>query len=153
MTATSLVPADQPIPDLQLDDEAFSFDDMRVFTSIPEHHHDVVALGGIVAVYETDTLCREPIRDGAFYVVESQYPVGGMSWQSWLDLETAHGSPRAQPHTPLKTRRRVIKAVWRKDRWWHALPSGFHDGPFDEWAVAFSFVGKVAGVYQPSFSA
>ena len=125
------------------------FQDLRVFDAIPPHRHDIVTLAGAVIVYETDCLCREPIEDGGIYVIESQHPVAGMSYQAWLDREAANPAPRAQPDSPLKTRREVVQVVQKKGHWWQVQPSGFHDGPFSEWTIAHNMVGKVAGIYQP----
>lgn len=127
---------------------------LKVFRSIPAYHHGIVALRGAVIVYETDTLFREGIQDGSFYVVESQYPAANMPWESWLraecEDEQRHG--RAQPRSPLITRREVVQAIRcssGEDRWWHRLPSGFTDGPVQGWSIGHSFVGKVVGIYCP----
>lgn len=129
----------------------FTFDDLRVFTSIPEHHHDVTALLGLVVVYDTDTLCREDIQEGALYVVEDHRPVGGMSWEIYDRLNREHG-PR-EPRVRIKTSRRVIRAVRCEHDpglWWQVLPSGHRDGPIYDWAMAHNFVGKVVGIYRPN---
>ncbi|WP_126174355.1 hypothetical protein [Altericroceibacterium xinjiangense] len=148
MNATALASA-ASLPVLIAAKEDFSFNGMRIFTSIPDYHYDVAALRGMVIVYDRECLSRDPIKEGNFYVVESQYPVGGMSWEMWLELERGDRTSRAQPSSPLRTRREVVEAVRRDGRWWHRLPSGFHDGPFQEWAVAHQMVGKVVGLYRP----
>lgn len=129
----------------------FGFNDLRVFTSIPEHHHDVTTLLGLVIVYETDALCREGVKEGGLYVVESQQPVGGMTWDIYDRLNRERG-PR-EPRARIKTSRRVIRAV-RCDHdpelSWQILPSGYRDGPFHDWAMAHDFVGKVVGIYRPN---
>jgi hypothetical protein len=132
------------------DNLGFSFGDLRVFTSIPLHHHDVVALSGFVVVYETDSLGREGVNEGSLYVVEDQRPVGGMSWELYDRLNREYG-PR-DPRVRVSTSRRVIRAVKRDSdasHWWHVHPSGFHDGPFPDWAAAHTMVGKVVSVYRP----
>lgn len=128
----------------------FALDDLRVFSSIPENHHDVVPLLGMVAVYETDTLRRDGVIDGALYVVEDQRPVGGMSWETSdrLNRELGPGQPRSR----IKTRRRVVRAVkcpGDPSSWFHVQPGGYPDGPIVDWAVAHNFVGRVVGVYEP----
>lgn len=127
---------------------------LKVFRSIPSRHHDIVVLRGAVIVYETDTLCREGVQDGAFYVLESQHPAANMQWESWLRRECEDGDKhrRAQPKSPLTTRRKVIQALRcpsGEDRWWHRLPSGFTDGPIHGWSIGHNFVGKVVGIYCP----
>lgn len=137
--------------------EAFALHGMRVFTEVPEHHHGIVALRGAVVIYETDTLYREKLQDGGFYVIESQHTPSRMQWQTWLrtELQDEHVERRAQPSSPLRTTREVVQLVRRpaggQDRWWHRLSSGFHDGPFYDWAVALHIVGKVVGIYAPPY--
>jgi hypothetical protein len=129
----------------------FAFGELCVFSTVPQHHHDVTTLLGMVLVYETDTLCLEGIKEGAYYVVEDQHPVSGMSWELYDRCNREH-RPR-EPRVRIKTSRRIVRAVRRTqepDLWWLALPSGFHDGPYEDWVVAGNMVGKVVGVYQPN---
>lgn len=140
-------PAPAPLPE-------FHPASLKVFRSIPAYHHGIVALRGAVIVYETDTLYREGVQDGSFYVVESQYPPANMAWESWLwaECEDEHKHRRAQPRSPLKTSREVVQAIrcpGGEDRWWYRLPSGFTDGPIQGWSIGHNFVGKVAGIYRP----
>lgn len=131
----------------------FGFGDLRVFTSIPDRHHDVTHLLGQVVVYETDGLCREHIQDGCLYVVEDQRPTGGMSWETHDEFNQRHA--RGQPRVRIHSSRRVIKAArchHDPDLWWQVLPSGAKDGPIKGWAMAFNFVGKVVGIYRPDCS-
>lgn len=95
--------------------EAFALHGMRVFTEIPEHHHGIVALRGAVAIYETDTLYREELQDGGFYVVESQHTPSRMQWRTWLrmELQDEHVERRAQPRSSLRTTREVVQVVRR----------------------------------------
>jgi hypothetical protein len=125
---------------------------LPVFASIPAYHHDVAVLHGMVVVYDTDTLAKEGVQEGSFYVKETQYPVAGMRWESWLRLECEdqHRDRRAQPRSPLKTRREVVQAVRLRGSWFLRLASGFNDGPVEEWSLGHDFVGKVVGVYDPS---
>jgi hypothetical protein len=133
----------------------FDLQDLRLFDRIPEFHHDIVALDGMVVVYDTYILGCEGVQDGSFYVIEHQYPVAGMRWESWLQFEwdDEHRKRRAQPRSPLKTSREVIRAVRcpsGEDRWWFKLASGFSDGPIHGWSVGHNFVGKVVGLFHPN---
>jgi len=135
-------------------DDGFNLHDLRVFTSIPRYHHDVVVLRGMVVVFETDGRCREGfIQEGSFYVRESQYPVANMSWDSWLDMECERRAKYKglQPRSPLSIRREVVRAVrWpRSDNWALRLSSGFTDGPYHDWAFGCDLIGKVVGIYHP----
>lgn len=76
-----MVPATSAVMATEAADAQFEMPRLRVFTEIPQHHHDVVALLGQVLVFDTEGLCREPIQDGALYVVEDQRPPGGASWE------------------------------------------------------------------------
>ena len=128
----------------------FSGSELRVFSSVPEFHHDVAALLGLVFIYETDGLCRKGIEDGALYVVEDQRPVGGVSWETYDQFNRGHG-PR-EPRVRITTSRRVVRAIRRQDHpdhWWQVLPSGFHDGPFPDWSMTHNMVGKIVGLYRP----
>lgn len=127
---------------------------LKIFREIPRYHHEVAVLLGMVVVYETDSLFRDSVQDGGLYVTESQYPVAGMRWESWLryEVEDEDRHRRAQPRSPLKTSRTVVKAVRcpsGKDLWWLRLPSGFSDGPIHGWSIGHNFVGKVVGIYAP----
>lgn len=151
MTARAVVTA-SPLPAvLPPPADSFSLSDLRLFTSIPKYHHDVAALLGLVVVYETDTLYREGVIEGALYVVENQHPVGGMSWETYDEFNRRHG-PR-EPRVRIKTSRRVIRAARRgngPDNWFQVQPSGYPDGPYYDWAVCQNMVGKVVGIYSPS---
>jgi len=151
-TQLALSTADVPSPIDAIEEEFSRLSaQLRVFTRIPKHHHDVTALLGLVLVYETDTLCRDGLEEGALYVVESQHPVAGMSWETY-DRFNLKRDPR-EGRVRLETKRRVVRLI-RPERdpkhWYHVLPSGWHDGPFiDEWRAAQDFVGKVVGIYVP----
>ncbi|WP_324741603.1 hypothetical protein U8326_00050 [Tsuneonella sp. CC-YZS046] len=139
------------LPALSLTETDFALQKLRVFRSIPVHHHDVVALQGYVVVYETDGLCCEEIQDGALYVVENQRPVGGMGWETYDRFNREHEP--CEPRVRISTSRRVVRVIRRAGepkRWWHVLPTGYHDGPYADWGVAHSMVGKVVGIYQPN---
>lgn len=136
--------------------EPFTLPDLRVFSTIPEYHHGIVTLRGAVVVYATDTLYREGLVDGGFYVVERQHTPCGMNWRRWLLLELAdeHVERRAQPFSPLTTSREVVQLVrcpGDGDRWWQRLPSGFSDGPLEGWCIGNNIVGKVVGLYAPGY--
>lgn len=138
----TLLPAASETPD-------FALDDLRVFHSIPDNSHDVVSLLGMVVVYETDTLARDGLIDGALYVIEDQRPVGGMNWETCDRLNRERGP--GQPRYRIKTRRRVIRAVKHPNdpcAWFHLQPGGYPDGPIYDWAVADNFVGRVVGIYK-----
>jgi len=130
----------------------FSFEHLRIFERIPDHHHGVVALAGRVVVFETDTLFREGVVDGALYVAESQHPVSGMSWEAWLSYEVEDKSRRARPSSPLHVTRQVVQMRRRPDEdlWYRRLASGFSDGPIHDWAAGFGLIGKVVGIYHPA---
>jgi hypothetical protein len=133
----------------------FTLPELRVFTSVPEHHHGIVALRGAVVVYETDALSREGVLDGAYYVVENQHPPAGMRMDRWLEGEWEGSDRRAQPRSPLNVSRRVVQLVRCAERpghWWQLQTSGFSDGPYPDWSVCFNLVGKVVGIYRPSQS-
>lgn len=139
-----VLPTVSPEPDA----DSFCFDAFRVFSTIPEHHHDVVPLLGLALVYDKDELFRQEIEDGALYVVEDQRPVGGMSWETYDRFNQDH-TRAGQPRVRLHTNRRVVRVTKRRDGWWQVMPTGYHDGPFADWSVAQNMVGKVVGIYQP----
>jgi hypothetical protein len=151
VTARAVVAA-SPLPARSsVQPDGFSFSDLLVFASIPKHHHDVVALLGLAIVYETDTLGREGITEGALYVVEDQHPVGGMNWETFDEFNRQHGP--CEPRVRIKTSRRVIRAVRGGSgphNWWQVQQSGYPDGPYYDWAICQNMVGKVVGVYQPA---
>lgn len=68
--STSLIerPSRLPASSVSVSD-GFAFDDLRIFIRVPAGH-DVTPLAGMVAIYDTDVLCREEIVDGALYVAE-----------------------------------------------------------------------------------
>lgn len=139
-----LVPP-QPAP------EGFNLAGLRAFASVPEHC-GVTTLRGAVVVYDPDHIHREGVIEGAFYVIESQRPPSSMDYARWLEEERHGASRRAQPLSPLTTSRRIVQMVRlaeRPDWWWHRLPSGFHDGPLEDWSIGFNVVGKVVGLYAP----
>lgn len=128
-----------------------SFAALRVFSTVPEDHHDVAICLGMVLVYETDTLTRDGIEDGALYVVEDQRPPSGMSWEIYDRLNRSFWPD--QPRVRLKTTRRVVRAVKRigdPEQWWQVQSSGYRDGPFAGIYVAQNMVGKVVGIYRPA---
>lgn len=132
--------------------ESFDLPDLRVFTSIPDYHYyGIVALRGAVIVYE-DTLCREGVIEGAYYVVENQHPPAGMTMDRWLEYEWEDSHRRCQPRSPLKVSRRVVQLLSCKEmpgHWWQRQSSGFNDGPYPDWSIGFNLVGKVVGIYAP----
>lgn len=112
---------------------------------------DVVPLGGLVAIFDRDTLRREEITEGAYYVRERQRPRASMPWSNWLALETQDATPRSGPASPLQIEREVVRAIrWRcGDQWALQSAEGYTDGPFYDWAFGHDFIGKVIGLYQP----
>lgn len=132
---------------------AFDAQQFRAYPEIPPHHHDVIAFRGTVLVYETDAIGRDGgVIEGAFYVLENQNPVSGMSWETHDRLNRQHAE-RGEPRTPVKIKRRVVQAVrWqrRPDHWLLVTPEGFKDGPFPDWTVTFDLIGKVVGAYMPA---
>jgi hypothetical protein len=134
--------------------QEFSVQDLRIFTSIPDRHHEIVALRGAVIVYDTDSKGREGfVEEGGLYVIEHQYTPAGMPYDSWLRHELEDSIRRAQPWSKLKTSREVIRLERHPkmtDKWGYRLASGFWDGPLHEWAICFPMVGKVVGIYRPN---
>ena len=119
---------------------------LRSFDRVPPPF-DVVPLGGMVAVFDPRW---SNIVEGRFYVIESQRPVGGMSWETYDQFNRAHGP--GEPRVRIATTRRVIRAV-RKERtgddWWFIQENGFADGPIMDWAAGHNIVGEVVGIYRP----
>lgn len=133
----------------------FDFSSFRIFTSVPDHRdYGIVALRGMVAIYDERPLHQEGIITGAFYVRESQRPHSGMMWESWLRLENEDQRRRCGPAGPLAIQREVVQAIhWPRDGDWAVrLPNGYVDGPYCDWAFGTDFIGKVAGVYLPTAS-
>lgn len=132
--------------------EAFaeSAQDLAIFNFVPSGC-DVVPLGGMVAIFDRDTLCREEITEGAYYVRERQRPRAGILWSNWLALEARDATPRFGPASPLQIEREVVRAVrWRRgDQWALQSAEGYTDGPFHDWAFGHDVIGKVIGLYQP----
>lgn len=134
---------------------AFDFSSFRVFTSVPDHRDfGIVALRGMVVIYDESSLHRESVVAGAFYVRESQRPRSGMQWESWLERERDERRRRCGPSGPLEIRREVVQAIQRpgENGWAVRLASGHIDGPYYDWAFGTDFIGKVVGVYLPSTS-
>lgn len=136
-------------------DTEFDFSGFQVFTTVPDHRdYGIVALRGMVIVYDERPLHQEGIIEGAFYVRESQRPRSGMSWELWLQHERNDQQRRVGPAGPLAIRREVVQAIhWPSDDEWAVrLPSGHVDGPYYDWAFGTDFIGKVAGIYLPAAS-
>ena len=160
MMGTGLVPAErlealQPaLPDANDSDSPFDFSDLRIFTSIPPHHYDVVVMRGLVVVYDTECLGREGVQIGKLYVRESQRPPSCMPWEAWLDQEWKDRDRRGGPVSRLHTHREVVQAVnWpHEDDLALRLASGWTDGPYREWAFGMDLIGKVVGIYAPGRS-
>ena len=132
-------------------ESGFDFTGLRLVESIPDDRHDVAVLLGEVVAYDLDALHREPLQEGALYVVESQHPVGGMSWETY-DRFNREFVARGESRVRIATTRRVIRALRHPrmaDHWAHVQPNGFHDGPFPDWAATHNIVGKVVGVFRP----
>lgn len=128
---------------------AFEPSALHFFSEVPKRGHYVVALCGMVAVYESDW--REVV-EGGLYVVERQHPPGGMSWETYDRFNRQHGP--GEPRCRIITSREVIQArrlEAQPDAWWFVLPGGSYDGPLADWALGYSIVGKVVGIYRPAF--
>lgn len=95
----------------------FDFSNFRIFTSVPDHRdYGIVALRGMVVVYDERPLHQEGLIADAFYVRESQRPRGGMTWESWLRFEGDDRQRRVGPAGPLAIRREVVQAIrWPYD--------------------------------------
>ena len=134
----------------------FDFSSFRIFSSVPDHRdYGIVALRGMVIIYDERPLRQEGIIAGAFYVRESQRPRSSMMWESWLRSENEDQRRRGGPVGPLEIQREVVQAIhWPHNTDWAVrLPSGFVDGPYCDWAFRADFIGKVAGIYLPATSA
>lgn len=159
MSALAVLHAPKQLPANSNDADEFDFSGIRIFAHVPDHRDlGIVALKGIVAVYDIKPLYSEGIVEGAFYVRESQSPAGCRPWQDWLaDEWEERGRRRAGPTSPLITRREVVRAVRyrrsdQEDNWAARLSSGFTDGPYYDWWFGRDFVGKVVGIYRPSLA-
>jgi hypothetical protein len=142
-----------PVPAVGSENDEFDPQDFQVFTSIPDHRDfGVVALRGMVVIYDEKPLQTEGIIEGAFYVRESQRTNAGYDWEEWLRRELEDRARRCGPFSPLKTSREVVRAVrWpRSDDWAVRLAGGFTDGPSYDWWFGRDFVGKVVGIYSPA---
>jgi hypothetical protein len=144
------------VPQIIDPQEAFEFTGLRVFTSVPaDRDYGIVALRGMVVIYDERPLHTEGILEGAFYVRESQRPASNI-WDDWLRREWEDRDRRAGPYVPLVTRREVVQAVRfpRSDKttnnWAVRLSRGFIDGPYYDWWFGRDFVGKVVGIYRPA---
>jgi len=134
---------------------AFDFSGFRIFTAVPDDRDcGVVALRGMVLIYDELPLHREGVVAGALYVRESQHPRSGMTWETWLRHEREDRQSRSGPAGPLAIRREVVQAIRRpgKDGWAVRLASGHVDGPYYDWAFGTDFIGRVVGIYVPSAS-
>lgn len=140
------------VPAVRPPEDEFDPQDFRVFTSIPDHRDfGIVALRGLVVIYDETPLHTEGIIEGAFYVREHQRPTSGI-WDDWLRREWDDRDRRHGPNVPLKVSREVVRAVRypRSDHWAVRLASGFTDGPYHDWWFGRDFVGKVVGIYSPA---
>jgi hypothetical protein len=133
---------------------SFDFSDLRVFTSIPRYHYDVVAMRGLVVVYDRECLGREGIQMGKLYVRENQLPPSSMPWDQWLKSEWAEREDRHKPYSRLTVRREVVLAFTHPRHGGPCvrLDSGHVDGPYHEWAFGMDLIGKVVGIYRPERS-
>lgn len=133
----------------------FGLHDLRIFDHIPDHRdYGIVALRGLVVIYDVKPLHTEGVIEGAFYVREHQYPRACRPWQDWLRSEWDERDRRAGPYSPLVITREVVRAIrWPRpgetNNWAARLASGFIDGPYYDWCFGHNFVGKVVGIYRP----
>lgn len=143
------------LPPANLDEgPGFDFSDLRIFTSIPRHQHDVVAMHGLVVVYDTDCIGREGIQFGKLYVREHQRPYAMRNWEDWLKHEWAERDRRCGPAVRLRTNREVVQAIQHRNGGPALrMATGGVDGPYYEWAFGSNLIGKVVGIYRPSGSA
>lgn len=142
--------ARRAVPAVIEQEPGFDFSDLRIFTEIPAHDDfDVVAMRGLVIVFDRRTMNHEGFIPGKLYVRENQRPHACMQWQHWLETELRHGD-RAGPSGPLRTRREVVQYVeHRAGGPAVRLASGHVDGPYYEHVFGRDFIGKVVGVYRP----
>lgn len=129
----------------------FDFSDLRIFTSIPPHHYDVVVMCGLVVVYDKECMGREGVQPGRLYVREGQRPYSSFRWEEWLKREWADRDRRAGPIGRLQTTREVVQAInWPQDGDLALrLATGGVDGPYHHWAFGLDLIGKVVGLYLP----
>jgi len=119
---------------------------LEAFESVPVRF-GVVALGGLVAVYDPDDIYRNGIVEGAFYTVEYQRPWSGMNWETFRRLNCSR----------LHTEREVVKVRrWPRDpELWDMVHSGgqWHSGPICDINLGDMIVGRVVGIYLPTLAA
>jgi hypothetical protein len=116
---------------------------MRAFESIPPRH-GVAVLTGCVIVYDELALSLSGLENGAYYVLEYQRPVAGMSWDMFYSGR----------RTRLETSRDVVR-LERFDHdpklWLYRHTGNFWvSGPMDDIKVAEQIIGKVVGMYCPT---
>lgn len=129
---------------------SFDFSDLRIFTEIPRQNHDVVAMHGLVIVFDRLALQHEGVQTGKLYVREGQRPHSAQSWEAWLAAEQEHSERRAQPWNPLRTSREVVQAIEHPAGGpAFRLASRFIDGPYKDYAYGIDLIGKVVGIYHP----
>ena len=143
-----------PTPAPIAEPEGFDVSELHIFTSIPRYHHDVVALRGLVVVFDTECLRREGIQMGKLYVRQNQSPPSSMAWEEWLKQEWADRERRHGPVSRLRISREVVLAFAHPRHGGPCvrLDSGYVDGPYHEWAFGMDLIGKVVGVYRPDAS-
>lgn len=108
---------------------------------------DVVPLCGMVAIFHPSW---HEVREGSYYVTESQLPAGGMGWETYDQFNAKVGA--GEPRVRIKTARSVVRATRRPqadDAWWFVMESGFRDGPVANWAAGYNIIGEVIGIYRP----
>ena len=137
-------------------------DKLQIFDHVP-HHHGVVAVapedgctlihGGEVTVYDEWDLRYNQLQEGALYVWEYQSTPSGLPRQQFAAAFMEYAAR-------LVIRREIVRvARWAgkdKSLWcihpMKSIQGGVFvcsDGPFDEFYVTNSLIGKVVGVYRP----
>lgn len=137
--------------------EGFDFSDFRTFTEIPRHNHDVVAMHGLVIVFDKLAPHHEGFVEGKLYVRENQHAPASGAFEDWLrrELHDGDASYRAQPYAPLVTRREVVQYIRHPHTGGPSfrLDSRYIDGPFKEHCFGFNVIGKVVGIHAPAWEA
>jgi hypothetical protein len=134
--------------------------DLRIYDELPSHL-DVIKVrdrdacpllrAGEVAVYDpSDQMRCEGLVDGGIYVIEYQFPVGGMSWETFH----RHGADRVRVDRHLIRARRSARdpGLWcaqpLRQRFAGAFQCSDPDQP--ENLLHSKLAGRVVGLFRPN---
>jgi hypothetical protein len=141
---------------IQSDAASSFYSDLRTFSAVPDcRDYGIVAMAGVVLIYDSRPLRLEGVVENALYVRESQRPVACMAWSTWLSREWEQRGEQVGPAGPLTISREVVQAIrWpHADSWALRLSSGHVDGPYHEWAFGRDLIGRIVGIYHPGRAA